>query len=91
MIKLYRQAMESGKPYDAVIIDLIIAGGMGGREAIEKLLAMDPDARAIVSSGYSDDTVLSNFRRFGFRGVLPKPYNISELGKVLHEVIFGPP
>ena len=89
MIELYRKGMESGRPFDAVIIDLIIAGGMGGKEAVQKLLEVDPHANAIVSSGYSEDLVMSNFREFGFKGVLAKPYNLSELGKVLSEVISG--
>ncbi|MDA8240904.1 MAG: PAS domain S-box protein [Nitrospiraceae bacterium] len=89
MIELYRKGMESGRPFDAVIIDLIIAGGMGGKEAVQKLLEVDPHASAIVSSGYSEDLIMSNFREFGFKGVLAKPYNLSELGKVLSEVISG--
>ena len=89
MIELYSKGMESGRPFDAVIIDLIIASGMGGKEAVQKLLEVDPHARAIVSSGYSEDLIMSNFREFGFKGVLAKPYNLSELGKVLSEVISG--
>ena len=89
MIELYSESMESGRPFDAVIIDLIIAGGMGGKEAVQKLLEVDPHARAIVSSGYSEDLIMSNFREFGFKGVLAKPYNLSELGKVISEVISG--
>jgi two-component system cell cycle sensor histidine kinase/response regulator CckA len=87
MLELYKKGLESGRPFDAVIIDLIIAGGMGGREAAQKLLEIDPGAKAIVSSGYSEDMIMSNFREHGFRGVLAKPYNLSDLGKVLHEVI----
>ncbi|MGE5300042.1 MAG: response regulator [Acidobacteriota bacterium] len=89
MIELYRKGMESGRPFDAVIIDLIIPGGMGGKEAVGKLLEVDPYARATVSSGYSEDLIMSNFREFGFKGVLAKPYNLSELGKVLSEVTSG--
>jgi two-component system cell cycle sensor histidine kinase/response regulator CckA len=89
MIRLYKESLENGTPYDAVIVDLIIAGGMGGREAVRRLLEIDPHAKAIVSSGYSDDTIMSSFKTFGFRGALAKPYSISELGKVLYDVIFG--
>lgn len=89
MIKLYTDSMGNGRPFDAVIIDLIISGGMGGREAVKKLLEIDPDAKAIVSSGYSDDSIMSAFETFGFRGVLAKPYSILELGRVLNDVIFG--
>jgi len=62
---------------------------MGGREAVRQLLEMDPHAKAIVSSGYSDDSIMSAFKTFGFSGALAKPYNISELGRVLYDVIFG--
>jgi CheY-like chemotaxis protein len=89
MIRLYKEGLENGTPFDAVLIDLIIAGGMGGREAVRQLLKMDPDAKAIVSSGYSEDSTMSAFKTFGFSGVLAKPYSISELGKVLNDVIFG--
>ncbi len=89
MIKLYTESLENGTPFDAVIIDLIIAGGMGGREAVRRLLDIDPHAKAIVSSGYSDDAIMSAFKTFGFKGALAKPYSIPELGKVLSDVIFG--
>lgn len=88
-IDLYRKAKESGQPFDAVIIDLIIPAGMGGKEAIKKLVDIDPDIRAIVSSGYSDDPVMSNFKEYGFKNAMAKPYEIAELRKMLHEVISG--
>jgi DNA-binding NarL/FixJ family response regulator len=68
-------------------MDLTVPGGMGGREAIRQLLAIDPDARAIVSSGYSDDTVLAEHRTFGFRGVVRKPYRLRELSEVVAAVL----
>ena len=89
MLIAYRKAMEAGRPFDAVILDLIIEGGMGGKEAVEKLLQMDPGARAIVSSGYSDDPIMADFRKYGFSGVLAKPYQLSGLIKALREVISG--
>lgn len=82
-VAIYTRAMESGKPYDAVIMDLIIPGGMGGREAIAKLLALDPEVKAIVSSGYSSDPIMANYREYGFRYVLPKPYKMEELCHIL--------
>lgn len=87
MIEAYGKAAAAGNPYDAVIIDLVITEGMGGKEAVEKLLEMDPDANAIVSSGYSDDLIMANFRNYGFKGALTKPYNIAELGRVLFDVL----
>jgi signal transduction histidine kinase/ActR/RegA family two-component response regulator len=86
-IAKYRGAREGGRPFDAVIMDLTVPGGMGGREAIRQLLAIDPDARAIVSSGYSDDTVLADHRSFGFRGVVRKPYRLRDLSEVVAAVL----
>ncbi len=85
----YRQAMESGRPIDAVIMDLTIPGGMGGREAIGELRKIDPRVRAIVSSGYYKDAVMSDFQNFGFQACLSKPYAMRELTDVLHRVL-GP-
>jgi PAS domain S-box-containing protein len=88
-IEMYKEAQESEKPYDAVILDLTIPGGMGGKEAIEKLLDIDSEVKAIVSSGYSDDPVMSNFQEYGFMGMIPKPFEFQSLSKVLHEAIKG--
>ncbi len=85
----YKKAMESGKPFDVVIMDLTIPGGMGGRKTIALLLEMDPGAKAIVSSGYSEDTVMGNHMQFGFSGCIKKPYCVSELGRVMHETMNG--
>ena len=86
-IALYKKAKESGNPFDAVILDLTIPGGMGGKEAIKKLLEIDPKAKAIVSSGYSNDPVMADFRKHGFVGFLPKPFKLEELHDVLVEVM----
>ena len=86
-IKLYKKAMESDKPFDAVIMDLTIPGGMGGAETIKKLLEIDPDVAAIVASGYSDDPIMTNASEYGFKGVVEKPYEIYELEEVLQKVI----
>jgi CheY-like chemotaxis protein len=88
-VRIYHQAMASGCPFDAVILDLTVPGGMGGVEAIKKLLETDPDARVIVSSGYSEHHVMANFREYGFRAVISKPYRLDELSKVVHELIIG--
>ena len=74
-------------PFDAVIVDLTVPGGMGGYEAVQKLRLVDPQVRAIVSSGYSNDPLMTNFQQHGFCGVIAKPYQMAELGKVLQEVI----
>jgi two-component system cell cycle sensor histidine kinase/response regulator CckA len=87
MIDTYRNAMFQGRPFDAVIVDLVVSTGMGGKEAVGKLLEIDPEAKAIVSSGYSDDLIMSDFRQHGFKGALAKPYRLSRLNQVLREVI----
>jgi PAS domain S-box-containing protein len=86
-IRMVKEAKESEKPYDAVILDLTVPGGMGGKEAINKLLEIDPEVKAIVSSGYSDDPVLANFQEYGFKAMMPKPFEFLSLGKVLHDVL----
>ncbi len=85
-IKLYKAAMKSGRPFAVAILDLTIAGGMGGEEAIKKLLKIDPGVRAIVSSGYADDPVMAAYRNYGFSGMVAKPYSLTELGKAMHDV-----
>ncbi|MFH2045538.1 MAG: ATP-binding protein [Pseudomonadota bacterium] len=86
-IALYKKAWESGKPYDAVILDLTIPGAMGGKDVIKILLEIDPEVKAIVSSGYSDDPIMSNFREYGFKGMMPKPFGDNALSKVLNDVL----
>lgn len=82
-IELYKKAKESGRPFKAVIMDLTVPGGMGGKEAIQKLIEIDSKVKAIVSSGYSTDPVMSNFKKYGFSDVVVKPYGIKELSNVL--------
>jgi len=88
-IELYRQAMESGRPFDAVIIDLTIPGGMGGKETIAGLTQIDPEVKAIVSSGYSNDPIMAEYWKHGFKGFVPKPYKVQQLSKALHELLSG--
>jgi CheY-like chemotaxis protein len=82
-LEKYAQSLASGVRFDLVILDLTIKRGMGGKEAITQLLAMDPAVRAIVSSGYSDDQVMANYRQFGFREALAKPFRLAELNSAL--------
>jgi len=86
-VELYRQKFEAGERFDAVILDLTLPGGMGGKEALKKLIEIDPTVNAIVSSGYAMDATMSRYQDFGFRGVIAKPYEAAELGKIVHEVI----
>lgn len=85
-LDLYAQARQQGQPYDAVIMDLTMPGGMGGSETIEHLRKIDPEVCAIVSSGYSDDPIMANYQRYGFRAMVPKPYRLNELQAVLGQV-----
>ena len=90
-IELYRNAMgKRGTPFDVVIMDLTIAGGMGGKEAVKKLIEIDPNVKAIVSSGYSKDPVMAEYKQYGFSGVIAKPFRIKDLSEVVHRVINGP-
>jgi two-component system, cell cycle sensor histidine kinase and response regulator CckA len=82
-IEKYTKAKDEKKPFDAVIMDLTIPGGMGGKDTITKLLKVDPNARVIVSSGYSTDPVMSDFKKYGFSAAVTKPYTIGELEKAL--------
>jgi CheY-like chemotaxis protein len=86
----YREARAAGRPFDVVVMDLTVPGGMGGREAMEKLRALDPQVKAVVSSGYSSDPVMASHRAHGFAGMVAKPYRITDLANVLQELI-GPP
>jgi CheY-like chemotaxis protein len=86
-IELFKKARESGKPHDAVILDLTIPGSMGGEEAIKILLDIDPEVKAIVCSGYSEGEVMSNYRKYGFKGMMPKPFDAYTLGKILNDVL----
>lgn len=86
-IELYRKAKSSGNLFDAVILDLTVPGGMGGGMALKRLIKIDKEVRAIVSSGYSNYPVMSEFKRYGFKGVIPKPFTIVNLSKVLDQVI----
>lgn len=86
-VEIYQQALEAKTPFHAVIMDLTIQGGMGGREAIVLLLALDPGVKAIVASGYSNDPVMADYRKFGFKGVIVKPYTLDVFSKTLREVL----
>ena len=85
-IELYRKAKESAHPFDAVILDLTVPGGVGGVEAARKLREIDPRVKAIVSSGYSNDPVMANFRDYGFNAVITKPIKVADLSNVLSKM-----
>ncbi|MEW6385965.1 MAG: PAS domain S-box protein [Thermodesulfobacteriota bacterium] len=89
-IEAYTQAREAGQPFDLVILDLIVPGGAGGQETIEKLRALDSEVKAIVSSGYADDPVMTHYQQYGFSGFIKKPYRVADLSKILHYVLDHP-
>lgn len=86
-IRLYQEAREAGNPFDLIIMDLTIVGGMGGIEACQRIKQIYPDAKLIVSSGYSKDPAVSSPQAYGFSGVLPKPYKIHEMEAVIKSVL----
>lgn len=89
-VEKYRTALDDGRRYDLVIMDLTVPGGMGGLAAIGELRKIDPSVKAVVSSGYSSDPVLANHREHGFAAVVAKPYEVHEISRVLREVLAGP-
>jgi len=86
-VRIYKYQREQERPIAAVIMDLTIPGGMGGEEAVGEILKIDPGAKVLVSSGYSNDPIMANYRSYGFVGSVIKPFNLDELGRTLHEVI----
>jgi PAS domain S-box-containing protein len=89
-IKLYARALEQNQPFDLVILDLTIPGGLGGKQTIKKLRALDPAVKAVVVSGYSDDPVLARYHDFGFKGMVEKPFTIAELSQIVGKAIGQP-
>ncbi len=88
-VEKFLQARAAGRPFDAVIMDLTVPGRMGGREAMQRLLDLDPRVKAIVSSGYSRDPVMANHKAHGFKGILPKPYGLDQMRAALDTVLQG--
>lgn len=86
-IKIYKEFIEKGQPFDAAILDLTIKGGMGGKKAIVLILELDPNAKLIASSGYTTNEVMKDFKKFGFSSTLVKPYKIKDLSRVLYNLL----
>ena len=85
-LERYQEAYHAHQPFHAVILDLTVTGGLGGKDTVEQLRQFDPQVKAIVSSGYSNDPVLSRYSTFGFHGVVAKPFRLAELSQVLHQI-----
>ena len=86
-VEKYKQAIIEGKPYKLLIMDLTVPGGIGGKEAIRVIKKINPDVKAIVSSGYSNDPVMANYRSYGFSGVIVKPYRVNDIRDVVKKVL----
>lgn len=86
-IEKYKKSIESNKPFDVVILDLTVKGGMGGKETIEKLYEIDKNIKAIVCSGYSNDPVLGEYKKYGFKGVIKKPFDMEDLRREILKVM----
>jgi len=86
-VKLYKRYLTLSRPYDAVIMDLTIIGGMGGEETFKILRQLDPDVRAIIASGYDVDEMAAQYLKLGFCGYLTKPYRVGDLGKIIRTVL----
>jgi len=70
---MYREKLDAGERFDLVILDLTLPGGMGGKEALKRLIEIDPTVNAVVSSGYAMDSTMARYQDYGFRGVIAKP------------------
>ena len=88
-IRRFREAKDNGEPFELVILDLTVPGGMGGEEAIRRLRDIDPSIKAIVSSGYSTEAHMADFKRYGFDGVIPKPYQMHLMKKTVYDLLHG--
>ncbi len=86
-VQIYQEAIDNDTAIELIIMDLTIPGGMGGKEAVQKILAIDSEAKVIVSSGYSNDPVMAHFKDYGFCSAITKPYRISELTTVISQLI----
>jgi len=86
-VQIFKEAKNSSQPFDAMILDLTIPGGMGGKETVKKIREMDSNVKIIVASGYSNDPVMANYEKYGFDGVIVKPFDNEELIRVLKSVI----
>ncbi len=86
-IQMYRDADKGQNPFDLVILDLTVPGGMGGAKTIPELLKINPKVKAIVSSGYSNNPIMANYEDYGFCGVVPKPYTKAQLAEVLNQIL----
>lgn len=86
-VELFKKAWDAGKPFNSVILDINVPEGLGGRETFKELKKIDPEIKAVATSGYSDDPVLLNPGKHGFKGFISKPFKIVELKNILNELL----
>jgi signal transduction histidine kinase/CheY-like chemotaxis protein len=86
-VEIYTEALAKGEPFDVVILDLTIPGGMGGKKTLSRLKEIDPHVKAVICTGYADDPVAVGFKDYGFCGAVTKPYTVEQLSTVLHTVL----
>lgn len=84
---LFKEGLENNAPIDLIIMDLTIPGGMGGQEAVEKIHAIDPHTKIVVSSGYSNDPIMANYKAYGFLAAVTKPFQLQDLKNVMHRLL----
>lgn len=86
-IKLYLQAKETDEPIAAIIMDLTIPGGMGGKDAVQEILKIDPEAKVVVASGYSNDPIMAGYREYGFCAAMVKPFKLQEFREIINKIL----
>ena len=86
-VDIYEGHLKNGSSFDCVILDLTVPGGMGGKEAAEKILELNPSAKIIISSGYSNDPIMSDFAEYGLKGIVMKPFKIEEIKDIIKKVL----
>ncbi|MBD3240968.1 MAG: PAS domain S-box protein [Chitinivibrionales bacterium] len=87
VLDLYRESLDESRPFDVVVLDLSVSGGKGARETISELRQLDPEVRAVVTSGYATDPILNDFRRFGFTAALSKPYTVQTIEQAIAKAL----
>ena len=87
VLKVYEKALRENSPFDAVILDIIVSDGLGGKKTMQKLLDIDPEVKGVVSSGFSGEFNMSEYQKYGFINVIEKPYKIEKLDEILVHII----
>lgn len=87
VLNRYEKSLKEKTPFDAVVLDLKVTDGLGGKKTMKRLLDIDPKAKGIVSSGFSGESILSDYQKFGFAGVVEKPYKIEKLDEALVKIM----